>query len=75
MPTPSTSRQLARLMLTFSLPKAERVALGFELLEMVQATFYTMLLNYAVELGIVSGFLVDNLKSTLDGLRWTSFEA
>ncbi|KAJ8426452.1 hypothetical protein Cgig2_031101 [Carnegiea gigantea] len=59
----------------FSLPEAERAALDFELPEMVQATFYAMLLNDAVELGIVSGFLTDDLKSSLEGLRWTSFEA
>ncbi|KAJ8422873.1 hypothetical protein Cgig2_013746 [Carnegiea gigantea] len=59
----------------FLLPKAERAVLDFELPEMVQATFYAMLLNDAIELGIVSDFLADNLKSTLERLRWTSFEA
>ncbi|KAJ8429187.1 hypothetical protein Cgig2_028760 [Carnegiea gigantea] len=58
----------------FTLPEAERAALDFELPEMVQATFYPMLLNDTVELGIVSGFLVDDLKLTLEGLRWTSFK-
>ncbi|KAJ8444575.1 hypothetical protein Cgig2_013854 [Carnegiea gigantea] len=59
----------------FSLPEAERVALDFELPEMVQAIFYAMLLNDAIVLGIVRGFIVDDLKSTLMGLRWTCFEA
>ncbi|KAJ8447870.1 hypothetical protein Cgig2_012005 [Carnegiea gigantea] len=36
----------------FSLPEAERAALDFELPEMVRATFYAMLLNDAVELGV-----------------------
>ena len=49
--------------------------LDFELPEMVQATFYATLLNDAVELGIVSGFLASDLKLSLEGLRWTSFEA
>ncbi|KAJ8432884.1 hypothetical protein Cgig2_017613 [Carnegiea gigantea] len=53
----------------FSLSKAERAALDFELPEMVQATFYAMLWNDALELGIVSGFLVGNLKSSLEGQR------
>jgi len=57
------------------LPEVKRATLDFELPEMVLATFYTILLNDAVELGIVSGFLADDLKSTLDRLRWTSFQA
>jgi len=57
------------------LPEAERAAADFELPEMVQATFYTMLLNGAVELGVVRGFMVNGLKSSLVGLRWTCFEA
>ncbi|KAJ8426088.1 LOW QUALITY PROTEIN: hypothetical protein Cgig2_006569 [Carnegiea gigantea] len=40
-----------------------------ELPEMVQVTFYTMLLNDAVELGIVSVFMATDLKETLEGLR------
>ncbi|KAJ8439391.1 hypothetical protein Cgig2_021805 [Carnegiea gigantea] len=54
----------------FSLPEAERAALDFELLEMIQATFYAMLLNDAVELGIVGVFMADGLKSTLVVLGW-----
>jgi len=52
----------------FSLPKAERAA------AMVQATFYVMLLNDAIKLGIVRGFIANDLKSTLVGLRWTCFK-
>ncbi|KAJ8444872.1 hypothetical protein Cgig2_029803 [Carnegiea gigantea] len=59
----------------FLLLKAERAALDFELPEMAQATFYAMLLNDAIELGLVSGFLTDDLKATLEELRWTSLEA
>ncbi|KAJ8440417.1 hypothetical protein Cgig2_017650 [Carnegiea gigantea] len=51
--------------------EAERAVLDFELPEVIQATFYAMLLNDAVELGIVSGFLAVDLKLTLEGLRKT----
>ena len=59
----------------FSLPEAERTVVDFELPEMVQVTFYTMLLNDAAELGIVSSFLASDLRLTLEGLKWTPFEA
>ncbi|KAJ8447165.1 hypothetical protein Cgig2_022894 [Carnegiea gigantea] len=59
----------------FTRSDAKRAALDFELPEMVQATFYAMLLNDVIELGIVSGFLTIDLKLTLEGLRLTSFEA
>ncbi|KAJ8429990.1 hypothetical protein Cgig2_033915 [Carnegiea gigantea] len=59
----------------FSLPEAEGAAADFELPEMVQATFYAMLLNEAIELGVVHGFIAEGLRSALVGLRWSSFEA
>ncbi|KAJ8429798.1 hypothetical protein Cgig2_015630 [Carnegiea gigantea] len=59
----------------FTLSDVERAALDFELPEIVQATFYAMLLNDAVKMGIVSNFPIIDLKLTLEGLRWTSFEA
>ncbi|KAJ8434208.1 hypothetical protein Cgig2_015697 [Carnegiea gigantea] len=59
----------------FSLPEAKGAAADFELPEMVQVTFYAMLLNEAVELDVVRGFMVEGLKSTLVRLRWSSFEA
>ncbi|KAJ8433390.1 hypothetical protein Cgig2_019180 [Carnegiea gigantea] len=59
----------------FSLPEAERGAADFELPEIVQATFYAMLLNEAVELAVLRGFVAEGLKSSLVGLRWLSFEA
>ena len=42
---------------------------------MVQVTFYAILLNDVVELGIVSSFITIDLKLALEGLRWTYFEA
>jgi len=57
------------------LPEVERATVDFELPEMVQAIFYTMLLNEAVELGVVYSFMAKGLKSSLVGLRWSCFEA
>ncbi|KAJ8427838.1 LOW QUALITY PROTEIN: hypothetical protein Cgig2_029755 [Carnegiea gigantea] len=56
------------LCLRFSLPKAERAPADFELPEKVQVTFYTLLLNETVELGVVHGFMAKDLKSSLVGL-------
>ena len=50
----------------------EEATCDFELPEMVQATFYATILNDVIELGIVSGFMVVDLKAALEGLRWTS---
>ncbi|KAJ8436377.1 LOW QUALITY PROTEIN: hypothetical protein Cgig2_032198 [Carnegiea gigantea] len=63
------------LCLHFSLPEAEGAVLDFRLPKMVQATFYAMLSNNAVELGVVSSFIISDRKSNLVGLRWTCFEA
>ncbi|KAJ8438390.1 hypothetical protein Cgig2_006308 [Carnegiea gigantea] len=41
----------------FSLPEAEGAAADFELPEMVQTTFYATLLNEAVELDVMHGFI------------------
>ncbi|KAJ8442131.1 LOW QUALITY PROTEIN: hypothetical protein Cgig2_011321 [Carnegiea gigantea] len=61
--------------LRFSLPEAEGAATDFELPEMVQVTFYAMILDEAVELGVVCGFMAEGLKSALVGQRWSRFEA
>jgi len=52
-----------------------RAVLDYELPEMVQTIFYAMLLNNAVEVGIVSGPMAIDPKLTLEGLRWSSFES
>ncbi|KAJ8430921.1 hypothetical protein Cgig2_033549 [Carnegiea gigantea] len=62
------------LCLRFSLAEAEGAAAEFELLEIVQATFYAMLLNEAVELGVPHEYTVESMKSSLVGLRWSPFE-
>ncbi|KAJ8423203.1 hypothetical protein Cgig2_015226 [Carnegiea gigantea] len=54
----------------FSLPEAEGAAANLELPEMVLATFYAILLNEVVELGLVYSFMAKGLKSALVGLRW-----
>ncbi|KAJ8433817.1 hypothetical protein Cgig2_017887 [Carnegiea gigantea] len=51
---------------SYVLSKAEEAACNFELPEMVQATFYAMLLNDVVELDIVSGFIAADLKASLE---------
>ncbi|KAJ8434801.1 LOW QUALITY PROTEIN: hypothetical protein Cgig2_033751 [Carnegiea gigantea] len=56
----------------FSLPEAERAAANFELPKIVQATFYAMLLNEAVELGVFYGRRPEVIPC---GLRWSCFEA
>jgi len=63
------------LCLHFVLSNVERVALDFKLPKIVQETFYAMLPNDVIELGIVSGPMAVDLKLTLKGLRWASFES
>ncbi|KAJ8420506.1 hypothetical protein Cgig2_015270 [Carnegiea gigantea] len=58
----------------FLLSEAEGAAADFELPEIVQATFYAMLLNEAVELGVVYDFTVESMKPSLIGLRWLTFK-
>ena len=58
----------------FSLSEAEIAAVELGLPEMVQATFYAMLLNDAVELGAAHEFTGDEMKFVLMDLRWSSFE-
>ena len=65
MSTSPPSRRLPVLCQSFSLPEAEGAATHFKLLEMVQATFYAMLLNEAIELGVVHDFMAEGLKSAL----------
>ncbi|KAJ8444099.1 hypothetical protein Cgig2_025100 [Carnegiea gigantea] len=70
----SPSRRLPRPMPTLFIARSRGRRVNFELPEMVQATFYAMLLNKAVELGMVHGFMAKGLKSALVGLRWSSFK-
>jgi len=44
------------------LPKAKGAAADFKLSEIVHATFYAMLLNEAVELGMPHDFTAESMK-------------
>ncbi|KAJ8441773.1 hypothetical protein Cgig2_009019 [Carnegiea gigantea] len=58
----------------FSLSEVEGTAIDFELPEIVQAKFYAMLLNEAVELVVAHDFTAESMKSSLIRLRWSTFE-
>ena len=58
----------------FSLSEAEQAAAELGLPELVQATFYAMLLNDVVEFGAAHEFTGDEMKSVLMDLKWSSFE-
>ena len=67
----SLPEDLQALCPRFSLSEVEDAAVNCELSETVQATFYAMLLNEAVELGVVHGFTSKDLKLALVALRWS----
>ena len=54
--------------------KAEAAAAESELPNIVQATFYAMLLNEMLELGVVHEYTAERMKSLLVGLRWSTFK-
>ena len=58
----------------FLLSEAKGAAADFELPKIVQATFYATLLNEAVEIGVAHDFTAESMKSSLIGLRWSTFE-
>ncbi|KAJ8434455.1 hypothetical protein Cgig2_025425 [Carnegiea gigantea] len=58
----------------FSLVEAEAAAAESELPEIVQAIFYAMLLNETLELGMAHEYTAVSMKSSLVGLRWSTFE-
>ncbi|KAJ8439996.1 hypothetical protein Cgig2_022678 [Carnegiea gigantea] len=60
---------------SFTLTDAKETTCDFDIPEIVQATFYAMVVNNAVELFVVSTDMARALKSTLKGLRWTTFES
>ncbi|KAJ8432297.1 hypothetical protein Cgig2_019226 [Carnegiea gigantea] len=59
----------------FILSDAEEDAYDFLLPEMVQAVFYVMVVNDALERDVLSRDLVEDLKLALVGLRWCTFVA
>ena len=54
--------------------EADGTTVEFELPEIAQETFYAMLLNEAVELGVAHEYIAESMKSSLVGLRWSTFE-
>jgi len=58
----------------FLLAETEVAAAEFKLLEIVQATFYAMLVNKTFELGVAHEYTAERMKSSLVGLRWSTFE-
>ncbi|KAJ8437037.1 hypothetical protein Cgig2_025884 [Carnegiea gigantea] len=58
----------------FSLAEAEATAAESGLPEIVQATFYAMLLNEMLELGVVHEYTDETMRSSLVDLRWSTFE-
>ncbi|KAJ8426194.1 hypothetical protein Cgig2_008911 [Carnegiea gigantea] len=59
----------------FSLAEAEAAAADSGLPEIVQATFYAMLLNNMLELGAVDEYTAKKIRSILVDLGWSAFEA
>jgi len=49
---------------------AEEATREFCIPEMIQGIFYAMVVNEALELGILSRALAEHLKLGLDGLWW-----
>ncbi|KAJ8436130.1 hypothetical protein Cgig2_001157 [Carnegiea gigantea] len=70
------SRKTIRIYVrTLFYPRRRRLHATLNCPKIVQATFYAMLRNDAVGLGIVNGFIAADLKPSFEGLRWTSFES
>ncbi|KAJ8438772.1 hypothetical protein Cgig2_009890 [Carnegiea gigantea] len=63
------------LRLDFDLAATEEAAHNFGLSEMVQVVFLAMLLNDAVTLGVLRGWLIDIMESALKELCWSIFQA
>ncbi|KAJ8420667.1 hypothetical protein Cgig2_025351 [Carnegiea gigantea] len=59
---------------SLSLADAEAAAAKFELPEIVQATFYAILLNETFELDVAHEYTAERMKSSLVCLRWSTFE-
>jgi len=55
--------------------KREEATCDFDIPKMIHATFYVMVVNDALELGIMSKDMARALKSALAGLWWLIFES
>ena len=59
----------------FDLAVAEEAARDFHIPKMVQVVFYAIVVNKALELGVLSRDLAKHLKSSLKSLWWHMCEA
>ncbi|KAJ8446284.1 hypothetical protein Cgig2_005815 [Carnegiea gigantea] len=71
-PLPKDYRHLC---LYFLLEDAKDDTRDFQIPELVQAIFYAMVVNEALELHILSRGSTKGLKSAFTGLRWSTFES
>jgi len=58
----------------FSLAEAEAASAESGVLEIIQATFYAMLLNEMLELDAIHEYTAEKMRSLLVGLRWSTFK-
>jgi len=63
------------LCLYFNLAVAEEATQDFCIPNMIHVVFYAMVINIALELGVLSKDLVEHLTSSLEGLCWYMCEA
>ncbi|KAJ8439645.1 hypothetical protein Cgig2_021657 [Carnegiea gigantea] len=73
-PSYALSDDYQDLHLNFILSNAQEAARDFLLPKIVQAIFYAMVVNDALELDVLRRDMVELLKSALIGLRWSTFE-
>ncbi|KAJ8431095.1 hypothetical protein Cgig2_007511 [Carnegiea gigantea] len=53
----------------------KEAACDFDIPKMIQATLYAMVVNHALDLGIMSRDMTRALKLALEGLQWLNFES
>ncbi|KAJ8431098.1 hypothetical protein Cgig2_007514 [Carnegiea gigantea] len=73
-PPPPLPFDYEDMCLDFDVVVAEEAARNFRLPEMSQVVFLVMLLNNAVKLGILCGWLIDAMESALKEMRWSVFQ-
>jgi len=59
----------------FVLAEAEEYARDYEVSKLPQVVFLAMLLNDAVKLDVLRGWMIGVMESTLKELRWSTFQA
>ncbi|KAJ8426849.1 hypothetical protein Cgig2_006524 [Carnegiea gigantea] len=74
-PPPLLPSDYEELCSDFVLAKAEEYAREYEVPELLQEVFLAMLLNDAVKLGVLRGWMIGVMESALKELRWSTFQA